>query len=234
MRYFGVIVCLAVIGCGQPVTEPPADTPVAVIESVDFVKTVDVPPDKRQGNWGPSCAIASSCMILQAHGLPETAAAWRVSYYGPSGIADLKARAVESRLGFASTTSGDATFLDWCNETNRKAGVWWLLPGGLHCVVFHGFTADGTRAYMVDPNSATVMRSVEKTAFIQWWQQSGGSAFTLYAYESAPPEPVKWEGSQNYEKASISEPRTVAVRRTGPLARFVQGVRERRASRRVR
>jgi len=229
-------VLAAIVGCQPPPSAEPETVidPVAESVSVDWVKDANIPPEDRTDNWKQygtgSCCNASACIILQEHGLPKTAEKWREAYGGKAGLNDQYERAVEAGLGFAYTETGSEAFLDWGSSTNRKLACWW--NGGRHCIVFYGWSKDGSKAYCVDPNSASEKQVLSRESFISQWQNAGGVSFTLYAYASAPPEPVEWEGSGNYERTeTVQSSGSPAVRR-GLFGRIADRLRERRASHR--
>jgi len=244
-------VLAAIVGCQPPPSVEPESQPVEPVVAeptvpVDLVADAKVPPEDRQGNWGPSCGWAAMGIVLQEHGLPKTAEAFRANYHGGTTQPMIEAACRESGLGFAETTAGDVEFLWWCDRTGRKASLRVLVPSGRglggHRIVFYGFHEG--RAYYVDVNDPKTVWSRPTNDFLKWWREAGGEACTSYAYGSQPPTPPRWEKFRGREttyepvasKAAGDHPGPGAARvapvvhRDGPIKRLVERLRERRVA----
>jgi hypothetical protein len=150
---------------------------------------VDIPAALRQENWpgeegGGSCVHASMMSILRWQGQYAMAEWWGKTYDSGEYASRMALRMAQAGIPFCETTSGDPAFLDWCHKTRRGACI--VVSGGRHMVnILH---CDANYVCILDNNYPSKYTWYNRTAFIKYWQNSGGWAFTPY-YSPAPPTP---------------------------------------------
>lgn len=160
---------------------------IASTAAAQEMPTVNIPLALRQENWpgaegGGSCVHASMINLLRWQGQYKLADWWSQNYDSGEYASRMAARMAAAGIPFAETTNGQVAFLDWALKTRRGCNV--VVMGGAHMVTLVHF--DSKYAGILDNNYPNRITYYYRQDFINYWQRSGGWAFTP-VYSPAPP-----------------------------------------------
>jgi hypothetical protein len=132
---------------------------------------------------GGSCVHASTINLLEWQGNHELATWWRQNYAGGEFSTRLHERLEHAGLRWAATVNGDVSFLDWCCQTRRGAGIGYFPSHAINLVHL-----DNEKAGLLDNNRPKEYIWIPRDRFIHNWKGYGGWAWTL-VYSPPPPIP---------------------------------------------
>lgn len=187
-------ICLAVVLLAAIAEGDSAGTfaplPPCIPGRVHHAKFLDMPPDWRQRNYGPSCAWATTISMLRAQGLDSAADKLRKHYRGPAGPSDIHPALDRLGIRYAYTIDGDERLLDYALRSNRGAGVHWYRG---HATMLVG-KRDG-KAVILDNNFPHGYTLRPWAQFIREWKANGGWAWVIVDRRGQPlpeyPNPVR-------------------------------------------
>lgn len=146
---------------------------------------VNLPLALRQANWvyrgEGSCAHATIVSLLRWQFRFRTAEDYKRTHGGGVYPSTLEAALSAANIRYASTKTGDVSFLDEACRERRGAGI--VVMGGRHMVAL--VHLDGERAGILDNNDVRSTIWIPRETLISEWQNSGGFAVCLL-YAPAP------------------------------------------------
>ncbi len=143
---------------------------------------VDLPLPARCRNYaGGSCVCASTISLLRWQGRDDLAAGLRNSCVGGQSAGSLHVHLDRLGVRYASTTSGDAAFLEWAIRTRRGCGITYY---PMHFVNLVDLTAN--HATLLDNNRVGQYITMPRDEFLRRWRGYGGWA-TAVVYSPAAP-----------------------------------------------
>lgn len=194
---------LIAVACGwlflaAAASSPSADPPAADIERLPTLEdfeaptrvgvVMELPRVMREPNYaGGSCVHASNIMLLRYQGLEELAAWWRQHYSGGENSQRLQQRLSAAGVRFASTTSGDVSFLEWACRTGRGCGIFYKTN---HSIILVGL--DAQYAWLLDnndvdhPERTGRYERVPRAEFIARWKNEFGGFAWCPVYQPPP------------------------------------------------